>query len=177
MGKYAHYALLALLACTACNRQKPQMEVQRIMREVGITLAIAESCTGGEIAARFTELPGASAYFKCGVIAYSNEAIHNLLEVDMDTILRYGAVSEQVAREMAQGVLRIANADYAVATTGIAGPTGGTAETPVGTVWIAVATPAETYSVLYRAGENRNEVIDRSSTHAIELLLQELPHE
>ena len=119
------------------------------MREVGITLAIAESCTGGEIAARFTELPGASAYFKCGVVAYSNEAIHNLLEVDMDTILRYGAVSEQVAREMAEGVLRITRADYAVATTGIAGPTGGTAETPVGTVWIAVATPAETYTVLY----------------------------
>lgn len=177
MGKYAHYALLALLACTACNRQKPQMEVQRIMREVGITLAIAESCTGGEIAARFTELPGASAYFKCGVIAYSNEAIHNLLEVDMDTILRYGAVSEQVAREMAQGVLRIANADYAVATTGIAGPTGGTVETPVGTVWVAVATPAETFSTCCQAGSSRNEVIDRASTYAIELLLQKLPHE
>lgn len=177
MGKYARCALVAFLVCTACHRQQPQMEVHRIMREVGITLAIAESCTGGEIAARFTELPGASAYFKCGVVAYSNEAIHNLLEVDMDTILRYGAVSEQVAREMAEGVLRIANADYAVATTGIAGPTGGTAETPIGTVWIAVATPAETYSVLYRAGESRNEVIDRASTHAIELLLQELPHE
>lgn len=177
MGKYAHYALLALLACTACNRQKPQMEVHRIMREVGITLSIAESCTGGEIAARFTELPGASAYFKCGVIAYSNEAIHNLLEVDMDTILRYGAVSEQVAREMAKGVLRIANADYAVATTGIAGPTGGTVETPVGTVWVAVATPAETFSACYQAGSSRNEVIDRASAYAIELLLQKLPHE
>lgn len=111
------------------------------------------------------------------MVAYSNEAIHNLLEVDMDTILRYGAVSEQVAREMAEGVLRITRADYAVATTGIAGPTGGTAETPVGTVWIAVATPAETYTVLYRAGDSRNEVIDRASAYAIEMLLEELPHE
>lgn len=177
MRKYALCALAALLTCTACRRQTPQQEVHRIMREVGITLAIAENCTGGEIAARFTELPGASAYFKCGVVAYSNEAIHNLLEVDMDTILRYGAVSEQVAREMAEGVLRITRADYAVATTGIAGPTGGTAETPVGTVWIAVATPAETYTVLYRAGDSRNEVIDRASAYAIEMLLEELPHE
>ena len=69
------------------------------MREVGITLAIAESCTGGEIAARFTELPGASAYFKCGVVAYSNEAIHNLLEVDMDTILRYRSEERRVGKE------------------------------------------------------------------------------
>lgn len=177
MRKIALCAFAALLLITSCQKRTPQREVHRIMREIGITLAIAESCTGGEIAARFTELPGASAYFKCGVVAYSNEAIHNLLEVDMDTILQYGAVSEQVARQMAEGVLKIAHADYAVATTGIAGPTGGTAETPVGTVWIAVATPSETYSTHYQAGESRNEVIDRASEYAIEMLLGEIRSE
>ena len=144
------------------------------MREVGITLAIAESCTGGEIAARFTELPGASAYFKCGVVAYSNEAIHNLLEVDMDTILRYGAVSEQVAREMAEGVLRITRADYAVATTGIAGPTGGSAEKPVGTVWMAVAGPHRTVTLLKQCGTDRGQIIDRASAFALALLRDEI---
>ena len=102
--------------------------VHKILTERGLTLATAESCTGGAIAARFTAIPGASAYFRCGVVSYSNESKVKLLGVNPADIERYGAVSEQVARQMAEGARRAADADYAVATTGIAGPTGGSAE-------------------------------------------------
>ena len=98
--------------------------VHRRLIESGRSLATAESCTGGTIAARFTALPGASAYFRCGVVAYADSAKEQLLGVDPQTLRRCGAVSEEVARQMAEGARRIAGADYAVATTGIAGPTG-----------------------------------------------------
>ena len=135
-----------------------------------LTLATAESCTGGSIAARFTAMPGASAYFLCGVVSYSNESKAELLDVDPADIARYGAVSEQVARQMAEGVRRTAGADYGVATTGIAGPSGGSAEKPVGTVWIAVATPRETVAILKQCGTDRGQIIDRASAFAIGLL-------
>ena len=108
--------------------------VHNMLIERGGSLAVAESCTGGVIASRFTAMAGASAYFKCGVVAYANEAKRDVLGVDFDDIMRYGAVSESVACQMAEGARRVADADYAIATTGIAGPTGGTAEKPVGTV-------------------------------------------
>ncbi len=108
--------------------------VHDILTRRGKTLATAESCTGGTIASRFTAMPGASAYFLGGVVSYSNASKTELLGVDAADIARYGAVSEQVARQMAEGVRRRTGADYAVATTGIAGPTGGSAEKPVGTV-------------------------------------------
>ena len=138
------------------------------------TLAVAESCTGGTIAARFTALPGASAYFKCGVVAYSLDTKQEILQISCDTIARYGAVSEQVVRQMAEGVRRASNSHYAVATTGIAGPTGGTPEYPVGSVWIAVSTPLRTTTRLIRAGGSRNAVIRKAGTAAIELLEEEL---
>ena len=97
--------------------------VHKILTERGLTLTTAESCTGGAIAARFTAIPGASAYFRCGVVSYSNESKVKLLGVNPADIERYGAVSEQVARQMAEGARRAADADYAVATTGIAGYT------------------------------------------------------
>ncbi len=147
------------------------------LTERGLTLAVAESCTGGTIAARFTALPGASAYFRCGVVAYSNEAKHDLLGVDPQAIERHGAVSEEVARQMAQGVRRAARADYAVATTGIAGPTGGSERKPVGTVWIAVATPAGTTAVCRQCGTDRGQIIDRAAAVAISLLRDALREE
>lgn len=144
--------------------------VHGLLTERKQTLATAESCTGGSIAVRFTALPGASAYFRCGVVAYSNEAKADILGVRADDIARYGAVSEQVARQMAEGARRVAGADYAIATTGIAGPTGGSEEKPVGTVWIAVATPERTVAQLRQCGSDRGQIIDRASAFAIGLL-------
>ena len=147
-----------------------QEQVHRLLMECHATLAVAESCTGGAIASRFTALAGASAYFLCGVVSYSNESKIKVLEVDAVAIKQYGAVSEQVARQMAEGARRISGADYAVATTGIAGPTGGSAEKPVGTVWFAVATPTGTVAVCKQCGTDRGQIIDRASAFAIGLL-------
>lgn len=147
-----------------------QQSVHELLTHCGRTLAVAESCTGGAIASRFTALPGASAYFRCGVVAYANEAKIDLLSVDPEAIRLYGAVSEQVARQMAEGMRRVARADYAVATTGIAGPSGGTPEKPVGTVWMAVATPRGTIAELKRCGSDRGQIVDRAASFAIALL-------
>ena len=152
------------------ERATMQELVHEILTKNHQTLATAESCTGGTIASRFTALPGASAYFRCGVVSYSNETKVDVLGVRAEDIARYGAVSETVARQMAEGVRRIAKADFAVATTGIAGPTGGSAEKPVGTVWIAVATPRGTTAVVKQCGTDRGQVIDRASAFAIGLL-------
>jgi len=155
-----------------------QASVQELVHnrlvESGQTLAVAESCTGGAIASMFTAMAGASKYLLCGVVSYSNESKTNILGVNPETIERYGAVSEQVARQMADGVRRISRADYAVATTGIAGPTGGTAEKPVGTVWIGIATPERTFAVLRDCGTDRSQVISRASAYAVSLLHEQL---
>lgn len=147
-----------------------QEQVHRLLVESGKTLAVAESCTGGSIAAKFTAMAGASAYFLCGVTAYANEAKRDILGVDASLIEQYGAVSEQVARAMAEGVRRISGADYAVATTGIAGPAGGTAEKPVGTVWFAVSSERGTVAMMRNSGTDRGQIIDRATAYAIELL-------
>lgn len=148
--------------------------IHNIMCERGLTLSTAESCTGGTIASRFTAMAGASAYFKCGVVAYANEAKRDVLGVNYEDIMRYGAVSEQVARQMAEGARRVGETDYAIATTGIAGPTGGSAEKPVGTVWIAVATPTHTVAVKRNCGTDRGQIVNRASAYAIEMLYKEL---
>lgn len=147
-----------------------QEHVHRILTERHRTLATAESCTGGEIAARFTAMPGASAYFLCGAVTYANEAKVSMLGVEAETIARHGAVSEQVARQMAEGARRRTGSDYAIATTGIAGPTGGSATKPVGTVWIAVATPSGTTAQCRQCGSDRGQIISRASAFAIGLL-------
>lgn len=151
-----------------------QQLVHQLLTERGKTLAVAESCTGGTIASRFTAMAGSSAYFLAGVVAYANEAKRDILGVNYDDIMRYGAVSEQVARQMAEGARRITGADYAIATTGIAGPTGGTTQKPVGTVWIAVATPQGTIATLRPSGTDRSQIINRASAYAIEMLYKEL---
>ena len=144
--------------------------VGELLRGRGETVAAAESCTGGNIAHRFTALPGASDYFRGGVVAYSNDVKTALLGVNADDLNRCGAVSRPVAEQMAAGVRKATGATYGIATTGIAGPTGGTPDKPVGTVWMAVSGPDETYSIRMVFGSLRSQNIERASSNAINLL-------
>lgn len=148
--------------------------VHNILIERGETLAVAESCTGGVIASKFTAQAGASAYFLCGVVSYSNEAKCNILGVERSDIEQYGAVSEQVAKAMAKGVRGVSGAKFAISTTGIAGPTGGSAEKPVGTVWIGIATPNRCFAVLKNCGTDRSQIISRATAYAIAMLYEEI---
>ena len=111
--------------------------VNDALRRRGITLSVAESCTGGGVAAAITSVPGSSEIFKGGVVAYSNEIKRDVISVSEESLLAYGAVSETVVRQMATGVASLMHTDCAIATSGIAGPGGGTPEKPVGTVWTA----------------------------------------
>ena len=151
-----------------------EAQIHDILTARGETLAIAESCTGGTIASKFTAMAGASAYFMAGVVSYSNAAKRDIIYVSNESLEEYGAVSEQVAREMAEGVRHAAHADYAIATTGIAGPSGGSDAKPVGTVWMAVATPTKTIAVMRNCGTDRGQIISRASAYAIEILYEEL---
>lgn len=136
----------------------------------GLTISTAESCTGGNIAQMITSVSGSSEYFEGSVISYSNEIKHSLLGVDLQDLEKHGAVSEVVIRQMAEGARKELNTDYAVATSGIAGPGGGTKEKPVGHTWIAVAGPHKTISVLHQFGEHRGRNISRTSLTAINML-------
>ena len=151
-----------------------EQHIHRILTERGKTLAIAESCTGGAIASKFTAMAGASTYLLGGVVAYSNDIKRNILGVDPVSLECFGAVSEVVALEMAEGVRRITGSDYAIATTGIAGPTGGSKHKPVGTVWMAVATPEGSRATMRNSGTDRGQIISRASAYAIEMLYEEL---
>ena len=147
--------------------------VHKTLIERGLTLATAESCTGGNIARLLTAQAGASAYFRGGVIAYSNEVKECTLGVKHSTLEAHGAVSEETVREMAEGVRVRLGADLAIATTGIAGPDGGTPEKPVGTVWIAVADATHTVAQLLQFGSNRRQQnIDRSTNQAFAMLIR-----
>ena len=148
--------------------------VHNILINRGLTLATAESCTGGAIASKFTAQAGASAYFLCGVVSYSNESKNSVLGVEMSDITQFGAVSEQVAKAMAQGAKGVSGADFAISTTGIAGPTGGSKEKPVGTVWIGVATPEKCYAVCKNCGTDRSQIVSRATAYAIAMLYDEL---
>jgi len=134
------------------------------------SLATAESCTGGRVASLITAVPGASAYYKGGVVAYSNESKTACLGVDPATIAAHGAVSTQVTEQMAQGARRVFNADIAVAVSGVAGPGGGTPGKPVGTVCFSVATPAAVHSERVHFPHDRAGNIEAAARHALEML-------
>ncbi|MBQ9144442.1 MAG: CinA family nicotinamide mononucleotide deamidase-related protein [Paludibacteraceae bacterium] len=133
------------------------------------TIATAESCTGGRLAAALNAQSGASAYYMGSVVAYDNTIKEQVLGVKHSTLEKYGAVSEQTVREMAEGVRALMNTDYAIATSGIAGPTGGTPEKPVGTVWIAWATPDGTTAECYHFGiaREREQITQRAVATAL----------
>jgi nicotinamide-nucleotide amidase len=140
----------------------------------GFTLAVAESCTGGLIARRLTEVPGSSSYFMEGVVTYSNEAKTRLLGVPADMIKEYGAVSAEIAEEMAEGVKALAETDFGLAVTGIAGPGGGTEEKPVGLVFIALADDAHTEHRRLMIPGDRHLIRTRASQAALDLLRRRL---
>ncbi|GAC1302955.1 MAG: competence/damage-inducible protein A [Mucilaginibacter sp.] len=144
--------------------------ILNFMEARGLTLSVAESCTGGYISQLFTQHPGSSKVFFGGAISYSYELKESILGVKPDTLLTYGAVSEETATEMVQGALSRFKSDYAIAVTGIAGPDGGTAEKPVGTVWIAVASQQKLVVRKFTFGSKRQQNIERSATAALGLL-------
>jgi nicotinamide-nucleotide amidase len=141
-----------------------------LLKEKGATVGTAESCTGGFVANMITSVPGSSAYFEGAVVSYSNQIKQEVLGVSEQTLQTYGAVSEQTAREMAEGARRVLNTTYALSTTGIAGPDGGSPEKPVGTVWIACATPDETVTQLLKLSNTRKINIELTATYALNLL-------
>lgn len=142
----------------------------KLLTAAGTMVAVAESCTGGYIAHQYTAVPGSSAYFKGGVVAYSNDVKMNLLGVKSETLETFGAVSRETATEMVLGVKKALGTDYAIATTGIAGPDGGSPEKPVGTVWIAVSGRHETLTECFRFQHNRERNIQRSAQTALNML-------
>lgn len=150
------------------------LAVQRVMQEKGLTLATAESCTGGAIATMITGHAGSSGHYRGSVIAYDNAVKESLLGVPAATLREHGAVSEATVRAMAQGVRERLRTDYGLATSGIAGPGGGTDDKPVGTIWIAVAGPQGTTTQLLSAGKDRRRNIQYTVHRALNLLRREI---
>ena len=152
-------------------------EGRRLATEVGLllrrqrrSLAVAESAAGGLVCSRLTEIPGSSAYFKGGIVAYDNEVKVQLLGVEEPTLARHGAVSREVAMEMAEGVRRLFGADLGLSETGIAGPGGGTEDKPVGLFYLALATSRGTTAYEHHFAGERGELRQRAATAALELL-------
>ena len=151
--------------------EKPlERVIGELLKDRKQSVSTAESCTGGKIAQMITSIPGSSDYFKGSVIAYDNSIKKHLLDVSNDLLLKYGAVSRQVVERMARGARKLLGTDYAVATSGIAGPDGGTESKPAGTVWIAVSSDKGTVSEKYIFGRDRNQNILRFSNAALNLL-------
>src|SRR5215204_5437276 len=147
--------------------------VGRLLQERGATLALAESCTGGLLAKRLTDMPGSSAFFGEGLVTYSNESKERLLGVPHALIMEHGAVSEPVAREMAEGARRVSGADYGLSVTGIAGPDGGTEEKPVGLVFVGISDSEDTFAKkldLTAWARSRDSIRERSANQAFDLL-------
>lgn len=147
--------------------------IGHLLQKKNLTVSTAESCTGGSIAVRITSIPGSSEYFKGSVVAYSNDVKTNLLHVSTETLEKYGAVSEETVIEMARGAMNTLKTDCAVATSGVAGPGGGTKEKPVGTVWIAAAYKNEIRTMKQETDRGREMNVERAGNNAL-LLLREL---
>lgn len=154
-----------------------EKQIGTVLRKKGVTIATAESCTGGEIARLITSVPGSSGFYKGSVVSYANEVKTNVLGVNAADLEREGAVSETVVLQMAEGVKKLMNTDYAVSTSGVAGPDGGTPGKPVGTVWIGIATPAKTFARKYVFSFTRERNIAKAAAKALELVMMEVQKE
>jgi len=148
--------------------------LQQLCIEQGVSVAVAESCTAGLIASKLTSLPGSSSYFKGGIVAYQNEIKTKILGVSQSIIDEKTEVSAEVVNQMAQSVLKKFDADFAIATSGYAGPNGGTDKNPIGTVFIAIASAVGVVSTRFIFSGNRQSVVNQSSESALSLLCAEI---
>lgn len=155
-----------------CNENDRPLEVTvgELLKKKKLTVSTAESCTGGSIAARFTSIAGSSEYFIGGIVAYSNEVKIEILHVSPDTLKEHGAVSEETVVEMVKGAMKALKTDCAVATSGIAGPGGGTPEKPVGIVWIAAGYKNEIRTYRQETDHGRTRNIENACNNALSLL-------
>jgi len=152
----------------------PEEHIGKLLRERGLTLALAESCTGGLVSDRITNIPGSSEYFRGGVVVYAYEAKVSILHVSWDTLNRFGAVSEQTVLEMARGARTVLDSDIAASISGIAGPGGGTGSKPVGTVWLALAAPQGEWTRSRHFSGDRKQIKAASADAALHFVLDYL---
>lgn len=157
------------------NEDEPiEVVLGRLLTEKKLTISTAESCTGGKIAATLSAVPGASNYFKGSVVSYATQAKIDVLEIDENLIAKHGVVSAEVASEMVKSVQKMMKSDYAIATTGNAGPTKGDEDAELGTVFIGIATPNDVFVEEFNFGQPREKVIDRGVSNALELIYKEI---
>lgn len=145
-------------------------EVGKILREKNFTIACAESCTGGLLTSRLTDVAGSSAYVQGAIVSYSNTVKNSVLKVKAETLEKFGAVSEQTARQMSENVRKLFNTDIGVGVTGIAGPDGGSAEKPVGTVYISVSNADKTDVKRFNFTGTRVEIKNQSADSALSMI-------
>ena len=171
--------LLKIVSEYVVNTEDEKLEktVGELLYKKGKTLSLAESCTGGMIAHLITSVPGSSRYLTGSIVAYSNEIKEKILGVRKESLESYGAVSEQVVREMASGALKLFGTDYSIATSGIAGPDGGTSEKPVGMVWISVASGNQVWAEKFLFGNMRDTNILKASMTALNMLRKLIMYE
>jgi len=149
-------------------------KIALLLKQKDYILCSAESCTGGGIAKALTDVPGCSKFFAGGVVAYSNMIKIRLLYISEETLEIFGAVSEKTAIEMVNGASNIFDTDFCIASTGIAGPSGGTIQKPVGTVWLAVATPKNVMTLECHFTGNRESIREQAITHGLKFLKEEI---
>ena len=151
---------------------KAEEELGNLLKSKKLSLSTAESCTGGGVAAAITSVAGSSEYFMGGIVAYSNDVKVSLLHVSSETLEKYGAVSRETVMEMAAGAMNTLKTDCAIATSGIAGPRGGSLEKPVGTIWIAVAYKNEIVTVMQTGDNGRVKNVQNAIQNAMDLLIE-----
>jgi len=154
------------------GREQDTLEtvIGRLLRDLSKTVSTVESCTGGALSARIVSIPGSSDYYQGSIISYANDIKEKITGVKRETLMNYGAVSQKTVEEMAQNGRKILNTDFCIATSGIAGPDGGTAEKPVGTVWIAIATQEKVFSKSFLFKHNRERNIELTVVYALNFL-------
>lgn len=152
-------------------------EISTLLYEKGLSVGTAESCTGGRIAEAIIAVPGASNYFKGSIVSYVNEVKENLLGVDRQVLEEKTAICEEVAVQMVKGACKILNVDYAVASTGVAGPGGGTAENPVGTIWLACGTADDIVTMKLEEDNGRDMNLANATSKALQMFFEKLQND